>query len=279
MIDPVSRTARLTAAARARESRRPDRLFDDALAEALAGPEGFALMERLEAAARPPGANTSAQNPYLAIRTRYFDDFVAAAGASLRQVVLVAAGLDTRAFRLAWPPGTSFYELDRPDLLAAKQVVLDGARASARCRRVTVGVDLTADWDDALVAAGFDRAAPSLWMVEGLLPYLEESAGARVLATAAALAAPGSRLGADSVGRAFLESPYTRSYLQALEREHAPWKFGTDEPEAFLAAAGWHASAVRPGDEGVSHGRWPYPTAPRGTPGVPQTFLITATRA
>jgi methyltransferase (TIGR00027 family) len=278
-MDPVSRTARLTAAARARESRRPDRLFDDPLAEALAGPEGFALMERLETAARPPGASTSAQNPYIAIRTRYFDDFLTAAAAQLRQVVLVAAGLDTRAFRLAWPPQTSFYELDRPELLAAKQAVLDGARATARCTRVTVGVDLTAPWQDALLAAGFDRAAPSLWMVEGLLPYLDEPAGARVIATTAALAAPGSRLGADSVGRGFLESPHTRSYLQALERENAPWRFGTDEPEAFLAAAGWNASAVRPGDDGISFGRWPFPMFPRGTPGAPQTFLITATRA
>ena len=184
------------------------------------------------------GASTSAQNPYLAIRTRYFDDFLVAAAAPLRQLVLVAAGLDTRAFRLAWPAGMSLYELDRP-VLAAKQALLDSAQATARCRRVTVGVNLTAPWEDALLAAGFNRATPSLWMVEGLLPYLDESVGARVLATTAVLAAPGSRLGADSVGRGFLESPYTRSYLQALERENAPWRFGTDEPEAFLAAAGW----------------------------------------
>jgi methyltransferase (TIGR00027 family) len=143
---------------------------------------------------------------------------------------------------------------------------------------VTIGVDLTAQWQDALLAAGFDRAAPAAWLVEGLLPYLDEPAGARVIATTAALAAPGSCLGADSVGRAFLESPYTRGYLQAMERENAPWKFGTDEPEAFFAAAGWNARAQRPGDDSVSHGRWPFPVAPRGTPGVPQTFLITATR-
>src|SRR5215831_9736049 len=139
ITDPISRTARLTAAARARESRRPDRLFDDPLAEALAGSEGFAFMERFESAARPAASVPAGNdNPYIAIRSRFFDDFLTGAVASEgapRQIVLVAAGLDTRAFRLEWPAGTKLYELDRPELLEAKQEILDRARATPRCPR------------------------------------------------------------------------------------------------------------------------------------------------
>lgn len=281
ITDPISLTARLTAAARARESRRADRLFDDPLAEALAGPEGVAFMERLEEASRPPGTTVSGQNPYIAIRTRFFDDFLPAALAAsgARQVVLVAAGLDSRAYRLDWPPGTRLFELDRPEVLRAKQEVVDRAGVHPRCDRRTAGVDLLADWAGALTASGFEGAAPSIWLIEGLFPYLAEAAAIGVLEQSARLAAPGSRLGADVVGRAFLDSPFTRVYLEALERANAPWKFGTDQPEAFFGARGWLATAVRPGDEPASYGRWLFPVMPRGTPGLPQTFIVTATRA
>jgi methyltransferase (TIGR00027 family) len=278
--DPISLTARLTAAARARESLRPDRLFDDPLAAALAGSEGFALMERLETAARLPGTPSS-ENPYIAMRTRFFDDFLVASVAQSQasQIVLVAAGLDSRAFRLAWPEGTRFFELDRADVLRAKQDVLDSRAVAPRCDRRTVAVDFLAGWGDALVGAGFDAAQPSVWLVEGLFPYLDEVAANAVVEQSARLAAPGSRLGADMVGRSMLESPWTRSYLAALARENSPWLFGSDEPEAFFGARGWTATALRPGDPAASYGRWLFPMLPRGFPGNPQSFLVTATRA
>jgi methyltransferase (TIGR00027 family) len=280
ITNPVSLTARLTAAARARENRRPDRLFEDPWAEALAGAEGFALMERLEQAALPAGATGARENPYIAIRSRFFDDFlvqqVTQSGA--RQIVAVAAGLDTRAFRLNWPSGTRFFELDRPEVLEAKREVLEREGARVRCERFAVGVDLTTAWSEALRGIGFDPTAPSVWLVEGLFPYLEESAAVAVLDQAAALATTGSRLGADVIGRSFLDSPWTRAYLQALEREGAAWKFGSDQPEAFLAAHGWRATTVRPGEQGASYGRWQYPVAPRGAPGIPSVFLVTAIR-
>jgi methyltransferase (TIGR00027 family) len=281
ITDPISHTARLTAAARARESRRPDRLFDDPLAEALAGKDGFAQMDRLEAAARPAGSTGPSENPYIAIRTRFFDEFLgrAAAGPDARQIVLVAAGLDTRAFRLDWPPGTRLFELDRPQVLEAKQERLDQLGARSRCDRRTVGADLAASWEGALTGAGFDRGAGSVWLIEGLLPYLDEPSARGVFTQSASLAAPGSSLAADLVGRSLLESRWTRAYLEALERENAPWKFGTDQPEAFLAAAGWSATALRPGEEGASYGRWLYPVLPRETPGVPNSYLVTAIRA
>src|SRR3712207_6608860 len=108
------------AAARARESGRPYRLFNDPLAAALAGPEGFAWLERMEPV---PGFGGPAL--YVVVRTRFFDDFLLYAcwGAGVRQVVLLAAGMDARAFRLTWPSGTRLYELDRPEVLATKEEV------------------------------------------------------------------------------------------------------------------------------------------------------------
>jgi methyltransferase (TIGR00027 family) len=279
--DPISRTARWIAAARARESRRPDRLFDDPFAEALAGPEGFAQMHRLEAVSRPPGMTGSTDNPYLSIRTRFLDDFLASAvvpGGAV-QVVIVAAGLDTRAYRRAWPEGTRLFELDRPELLAAKQQVLDRLGARPRCDRRTAGVDFTAPtWGDALIGAGFDATRPAVWIVEGLLPYLDAPAVHQIIARTASLAAPGSRLAADVVGRSFLESPWTQAFRDAVAQDGAPWRFGTEEPEALFGEGGWHATATRPGDPGANFGRWPFPVVPRGMPGIPSTYLVVADR-
>jgi len=278
--DPVSVTARFTAAVRARESARPDRLFDDPWAAALAGDEGVAFMNRLAEAAAAAGGPNLRDNPYLAIRTRLLDDFlgqgVAETGA--RQVVILAAGLDTRAFRLTWPEGTRLYELDHADVLAAKQATMDAAGAIPRCQRRTIAVDLSKPWAAPLEAAGFDRGRPSVWLVEGLFPYLDEGEVGTVLAACTALSVSGSRLACDIVGRSFLQSPFMRPHLDAMAREGAPWRFGTDAPEALFSAAGWDATALRPGDPGASFGRWPIPVYPRDTPGLPQAFIVFATR-
>src|SRR5215210_645985 len=120
-MDPLGQTSQWMAAVRACESERPDRLFEDSLAEALAGPEGFGCMSRMEFAQlwRGPGL-------YIVIRTRFFDDFLICSSwsAEVRQIVLVAAGMDARAFRLEWPPSTRLYELDRPEVLAAKETIV-----------------------------------------------------------------------------------------------------------------------------------------------------------
>jgi methyltransferase (TIGR00027 family) len=280
ITNAISLTSRMTAAARARESRRADRLFEDPLAEAMAGQEGVALMDRIEAAARALGSDLPAENPYIAIRTRFIDEFIASelARPELRQVVLVAAGLDCRAFRLAWPPDLHLFEIDLPEVILAKQEILDRLGAAPACSRRTVAVDLATPWKREIDQAGFDCRAPVLWVIEGLLPYLEHGVAHAVLANCSSLSAPRSRLFADAVSQSFLESPWTQPYLKALEREHAPWKFGTSEPEALLAGHGWHATVRRPGDEGASYGRWPYPHQPRSTAGLPESYLITAVR-
>ncbi|MEV0679237.1 SAM-dependent methyltransferase [Actinosynnema sp. NPDC050436] len=181
------------AAARAVESSRPDRLVEDPFAEAFvrAAPTPRPLPTRWpdDLAALTDqqvllllGAN------YVGLRTRFFDDALADPG---RQVVLLAAGLDTRAFRLAWPAGTTAYELDQPEVPAFKDSVLT---APPRCTRVPVPVDLAGDWATPLRAAGFDPGTPTAWLAEGLLHYLDADAERALVDTVDRLSAPGSTL-------------------------------------------------------------------------------------
>jgi methyltransferase (TIGR00027 family) len=273
-MDAIARTAQWTAAARARESARPDPLFTDPLAAALAGAEGFALLD---------AEAETGDDPYLAIRTRVFDDWLAdvTAGAGVRQVVLLGAGMDSRAFRLLWPEGTTLWELDRPALLAVKEEILTTAGAAPRCDRRTVGAALEGeDWPADVRAAGFDPARPSAWLAEGFFAYLDAATVERVLATTAALAAPGSRIDVDFVSEDFLSCGWMAAYLHRLEERGTPWRFRTNEPEALLARHGWRAERVRqPGEEGAHFGRWPWPVAPRDVPGLPRSFFVAAARA
>jgi methyltransferase (TIGR00027 family) len=278
-MDALGLTSRWVAAARARESARADRLFDDPLAAALAGDEGRAMLEEMERVATPPGRPS--ENPYLAIRTRFFDDaLMGAAREGTRQVAILAAGMDARAFRLAWPEGTTVFEVERAEVVRYKEEVLAAERATPRARRVVVAADLREDWRAKLREAGHDAAQPTAFLVEGLLPYLpDEAAALAIFAAAASIAAPGSRLATDVVGQSFLESPWVKTYLEGLAAKGVPWTFGTDEPEALLARAGWpHAHAVEPGDEGVSLGRWPYGLAPRAMREFPHSYLVVARR-
>jgi methyltransferase (TIGR00027 family) len=193
------------AAARARESERADRLFYDPLAAALAGPEGFAWLERMESAARSDGPGL-----YPVIRTRFFDDFLmdSCSRLGMRQVVLAAAGLDTRAFRLNWPPGTHLFEMDLPEVLDAKEEVIEAAGAEASCERHTVRVDLReATWPEALLASGYRPERPSVWIIEGLLYYLIRAAVHGLLETVGSLTVAGSLLGLDVMNRGLFFSP------------------------------------------------------------------------
>lgn len=272
----VSQTARWMAAVRARESGRDDRLFHDPLAAGLAGAEGYAMADRHD----PPGGN-----PYVPLRTRWYDDALSAAVSSgIRQVVLLAAGLDTRAYRMGWPETTLVYEVDQPALLDEKRRLLDADGARPQCQRRPVGVDLSGDWPGALRAAGFDPQTPSVIAAEGLLLYLPEAFAHEVLVTAAGLAAPGSRLAIDLISTSFIRSPDMREALDRLRDEGVPWLFGTDDPEGFVADCGWRPEAVRqPGEADTSFGRrWPYPPAPRDVPelaDLPRAWLVTAVRA
>ena len=251
-------TARLTAAGRAVETRRADRLFEDPLAEALAGEEGFRLMEQW----RLPGAPR--ENPTIGPRTRFYDDLVVEAAADgLGQVVLVAAGMDTRAFRLALPAEVIVFELDLPELLVQKQAILDKEHAEPRCRRVVVGADVGEDdWPQALTAGGFDHAERTLFIVEGLSWYLSEKENARLLDDLASLAASGSRLGIDIISRDLLESPTAAPFFKFTAALGILWQFGTNDPAGFLAAHGWQAKVTELDAFARRLGRWPPPGIP-----------------
>ncbi|PZS30425.1 MAG: SAM-dependent methyltransferase [Pseudonocardiales bacterium] len=273
-LEPVGRTARWTAAARAVESERSDRLFADEYAATLAGPEGFALMERFE-------AFTGGRNPVLPLRTRFYDDVLRAHvhHGETRQVVLLAAGLDTRAFRLTWPPGTTVFELDQPTLLTSKNAALTDLGAEPACDRRAVGADLTEDWTTALTDTGYTPHQPAVWIAEGLLSYLPEPAVEHLLRTTSQHSSHGSCIATDFIGKTFLTSPSMELMRAALTELGAPWLSGSDEPEHLLTACGWLPERVlQPGDPGFDFRELPFPTISRDVdaPGLPRLFFATA---
>jgi methyltransferase (TIGR00027 family) len=217
----------------------------------------------------------------LVIRTKFFDDFLlhTTREHEIRQIVFLAAGMDTRAFRLAWPPHTRLFELDQPELLAQKEQILASAGASPTCRYRTLGIDLVEEhWPDALLRASFDPRQATVWLIEGLLPYLSESAIPHLLNLVTALSASGSYLGLTAINRAMLTSSAMRFWLQFMEQAGTPWLSAMDEPEAFLAKRGWIATAVQPGEKSAHFGRWSYPVTPRSVPNIPRTWFVTAKR-
>jgi methyltransferase (TIGR00027 family) len=141
---------------------------------------------------------------YQAVRTHFFDEYFAdatqASAAGIRQVVILAAGLDSRAYRLSWPAGTAVYEIDQPQVLEYKTGILEAHGAVPTAQRRPVPVDLRDDWPAALASAGFDRSRPTAWLAEGLLPYLPSDAQDRLFEMVTALSAPGSRFALELFG-------------------------------------------------------------------------------
>jgi methyltransferase (TIGR00027 family) len=277
-MSPLALTSCWVAANRARETARRVRLFNDPYAAPLAGEVGFALLA--EGQKLRPGASATRPDPYLSIRTRFFDDALlrAVADPALRQVVLLAAGMDARSFRLAWPGGVTVYELDRDEVFDHKEAVLSGLNAEPSCARRVVRADLEADWTGPLRQAGFDDSRPAVFLAEGLIVYLTDGSVEALFTALRRAARAGSWLGLDLVGPDLLSSPSLRPFLEMLERLGCPWRFGTSEPERFLARYGWTATVTMPGEPGASYGRWPYPVAPRDMPGIPRAYLVTASR-
>jgi methyltransferase (TIGR00027 family) len=259
----------MTAAARAREAGRDDRLFEDPWAVALAGAEGFKFLARQEAirGERPEAV--------FVVRHRFFDDFlVERVRDGVRQVVLVAAGLDTRAFRLDWPLGLRLFELDQPEVLSYKQAILDEAGATPACDRQAVPVDLREDWALALLSAGYTPDAPTAWLAEGLLFYLPEQAVYTLLEKTAELSCAGSSLGTDTMPRATLDADSTREWINLYEEAGAPFMFGTDGPAELLAEHGWQPSLHSYEDIARELQRsWPFAPGPE-----PRGSVITASR-
>jgi methyltransferase (TIGR00027 family) len=195
----VGSTALFVAAARAIEGQKPEPLALDPYAELFARAAGGEWADVVDGKSGEHGALRLRSEfgdhftSFQGARTKYFDAYFArASDAGVRQVVILAAGLDSRAYRLPWRDGTRVYELDQPRVLDFKRETLAEHGDAPQAERVEVAVDLRDDWPAALVAAGFDPTAPSAWIAEGLLIYLPASAQQQLFDGIDALAAPGS---------------------------------------------------------------------------------------
>lgn len=234
----VSGTALWTVRMRAQESARSDALFDDPLAAEF--------LARAQEAGSPPGSGVLQQvlPDWLAVRTRFFDDhLLAVTRDGCTQVVLLGAGLDTRAQRLDWPDGIDLFEVDLPAVHAFKERIVSG-HPPAVARRVPVAADLLADWRGPLLSAGFDPGRPTAWLCEGLLFYLAPAAVDRLVAVASELSAPGSTLGAECLNADAADSPFVRPWLEALSGSGTPWVWHLADAEHWWGERGWRAQVA-----------------------------------
>lgn len=268
MKSPVGITALLTAALRAEETKRADRLFEDPFADRLTGDDGRAAVEAYR-------TKFGQIIPIIEVRTRFFDDaLLRAQAAGARQFVFIAAGMDSRAYRFAWAPGVLLFELDQPEMIAEKAARL--ADAAPRCDRRPIAVNLAQDWSAALEAAGFDRTLPTTWLVEGLLQYLEPQFVEPLFGRIDALSAPGSTLLYDVIGESMLHAPQLATTKQYMSELGAPWLYGSDDPKGLVTRRGWTATDADPSVLGNAWKRWPHPPAPANIPGIPRGYFLEA---
>jgi O-methyltransferase involved in polyketide biosynthesis len=288
----VGTTAVGVAVMRMAESARPDRLFEDPLAGPFVAAAGW----------RPPDADAipadrrgrlGAMAAWVSARTRFLDDLLldatgpsqsarrsagrrpggpACVPGAIRQVVVLGAGLDARAFRLRWPAGVRLFEVDTPEMLSFKQRVLDEQGATPRCERIAVAVDLRDDWPAGLRTAGFDPGAPVAWVIEGLLVYLAKDSVDRLMRDVASLSGPGSRMAITASSarscdawRSTVGNEVSAMWISALPAAPEPW----------LEGYGWSATAIDARDKLCDYGR----PAPPHDDGTEPTWLIDALRA
>jgi methyltransferase (TIGR00027 family) len=237
-LEGVAATSLLTAAARALETERGGGLLSDPLARALAGTKGFELLRR-----GAMGAVAANGSPSYVVRHRFLDDLLMdlTASSDIRQVVLLGAGLDTRAFRLDWAEGTRLFEIDQSTVFAHKEAVLDAHGATARCERVVVPADLQEDWPEVLLASDLDPSRPTVWVAEGILFYLPVAAVGRLLGDAYRLSAPGSCLAADMMSASPGPSQPFKDLFASLG---APFLFLTDDLAGLMRSHNWDVTEI-----------------------------------
>lgn len=206
----VGSTAVMVAAARAGETARENPLIRDPFAAVLVAGAGTGMWETLldqDITSKIEEVDAEAakifehMGNYQAVRTHFFDEyFTRAAESGIRQIVILASGLDSRAYRLPWPDGTTVFEIDQPKVLEYKAQTLAAHGAQPAALRREVAIDLRQDWPAALRAAGFDAGQPTAWLAEGLLMYLPADAQDRLFELVTELSAPGSRVAAETAG-------------------------------------------------------------------------------
>jgi methyltransferase (TIGR00027 family) len=289
LASSVGATATAVAAARALASRGPNPLIDDPFAEPLVKAVGTDIFIKLlsgeiDLDEADPFLNPQRMAERMAVRTRYFDNFfTAATDAGIRQAVILASGLDARGYRLPWPSGTTLYEVDQPQVIEFKTTTLAdlGARPTADLR--TVGIDLRNDWPAALRTKGFDIAAPTAWIAEGLLVYLPPDAADQLFDNIAALSSPGSRLATEYVPSTDI---FTGEQAQARSERWRRLGVNVDMRELvyhgkrshlirYLEAGGWYVTADNVPDLYAANG-FTLPDDERGQ-ALADVKLVTAT--
>ncbi|GAS97317.1 S-adenosyl-L-methionine-dependent methyl transferase [Mycolicibacterium canariasense] len=243
LASSVGATATAVAAGRAIASQGPEPLLTDTLAEPLVRAVGLESFVRLIDDELPPTddpvTDRQRMREQITVRTRFFDDFFTrSTAAGIRQAVILASGLDTRAYRLDWPAGTVVFEVDQPEVIAFKTQTLAALGAGPAADRRTVGIDLRDDWPAALRAAGFDPGKPTAWIAEGLLIYLPPEAQDRLFDNITALSAPGSRLATEEMDLSALPDDWAERLAERSRR------FGTGINLAELFYHGERASAA-----------------------------------
>jgi methyltransferase (TIGR00027 family) len=279
----VGTTAVMVAAARALETEQPDPLIRDPYARLLVSNAGASVMweamldptlaAKIEAIDAESAAHLHHMRGYQAVRTNFFDTYFLDAtkdpASGIRQVVILASGLDSRAYRLDWPAGTTVYEIDQPQVLAYKSSRLAENGVTPSADRREVAIDLRQDWPAALRAAGFDPTARTAWLAEGLLMYLPAEAQDKLFTQIGELSSPGSRVSAETAPEhADERRQQMRERFKKVSEELGLEEQSVDVGELmyrdehradltdWLNNHGWRATAQASTDEMQRLGRW-----------------------
>ncbi len=266
LASSVGATATAVAASRAMASRDPDPLLDDPWADPLVravGIDNFVkLIDGEIGQTDDPLFNRRAMAEQITVRTRFFDDFfVQATGSGIRQAVVLASGLDTRAYRLPWPAGTVVFEIDQPEVIAFKTTTMANLGAEPTAQRRTIAIDLREDWPSALTEAGFDTGKPTAWSAEGLLVYLPPEAQDRLFDHIGALSAPGSRVATEHMDLRNIPSDWAERLTERSRRIGSDINLAElfytgdrDTAADYLSAHGWRVDIRTTKQAYAAHG-------------------------
>jgi methyltransferase (TIGR00027 family) len=300
ITEGVGSTALGVAAARAAETESENPLIQDPFARAFleaAGDSIWSLManpaKSAELSDLEPDVLTHMQVmiDFMAVRTAFFDQyFLNAVASGVRQVVILAAGLDARAWRLPWPDGTTVYELDQAKVLEFKSSTLRHRGAHPTSNLVSIAIDLRQDWPTALQEAGFDASSPTVWSAEGLLRYLPARAQDLLFERIHALSPAGSWLAVNAPAKGAADPDKLARQREQAQRFRAAASrvLDTEVPDLedlwypeertdvtdWLVEHGWDASAITMGEMLTRYGR--------NVPGddvLPPTVFVSAQRS